>query len=74
MAPATNVEDLYAQVHKQKVNELSGKDIKLDVHVHYVATLMLCWFFSLEYWSSWDRGSLEVSVEVCGILQKERSR
>ena len=28
MAPATNIEDLYAQVHMQKVKELSDKDIK----------------------------------------------
>ena len=26
--PATNVEELYAQVHKQKVNEIPDKDIK----------------------------------------------
>ena len=26
--PATNVDDLYAQVHKQKVKKLSDKDIK----------------------------------------------
>ena len=28
MEPANNVEDLYAQVHKQKVKEISNKAIK----------------------------------------------
>ena len=42
MAPATNVEDLYAQVHKQKVKELPDKDIKWEI------IILLCWGHPLD--------------------------